>query len=166
LIIFVSCGDDVIGIVSTALKQELLPKLHLLLERSLIQYDAVISRCKELFWRKNKDYGTAWRVLRLSSLTDQIYIKASHIRNIEVQGSHKVDYKIEDEYIGIINYCLLTLVQHYLEGDDRQEIPTEELSELYDRFVIETRQLFERENHDYREIWLTCASAVIRISSS
>ena len=123
------------------------------MEQSLIQYDVVINKCKELFLRKNKDYGTAWRVLRLSSLTDQIYIKASRIRNIEEQGSHKVDDKIEDEYIGIINYCILALIQHHLAGDDRQEIPTVELSILYDQYVSESRQLFERKNHDYGEIW-------------
>jgi len=123
------------------------------LERSLKQYDAVIRTCKDLFLRKNKDYGTAWRVLRLSSLTDQIYIKASRIRNIEEQGTHKVDDKIEDEYVGIINYCLLALIQGSLKEDARQEIPTGELSPLYDHFVHETRELFQRKNHDYGEIW-------------
>jgi Nucleotide modification associated domain 1 len=124
-----------------------------LVEQSLNQYDAVISRCKELFLRKNKDYGTAWRVLRLSSLTDQIYIKASRIRNIELQGSHKVEDKVEDEYIGIINYSLMALIQHFLSEDDRQDIPTDELSMLYDRFVAESRYLFQNKNHDYGEIW-------------
>lgn len=123
------------------------------MERSLIQYDSVIERCKHLFLRKNKDYGTAWRVLRLSSLTDQIYIKASRIRNIEEQGSHKVADKIEDEYIGIINYSLLALIQGHLIEDGRQEIPTPELTGLYDRFVEETRNLFQQKNHDYGEIW-------------
>jgi len=123
------------------------------LEQSLVQYDAVISRCKDLFLRKNRDYGTAWRVLRLSSLTDQIYIKASRIRNIEEQGSQKVEDKVEVEYVGIINYCLLALIQNYLKEDDRQEIPTEELSNLYNRFASETRHLFEMKNHDYGEIW-------------
>jgi len=128
-------------------------QIILLLERSLHQYDAVIARCKELFFQKNKDYGTAWRVLRLSSLTDQIYIKASRIRNIEEQGNHIVEDKIEDEYVGIINYCILALIQDYLVMDDRQDIPTEELNDLYNQFVLETRQLFEKKNHDYGEIW-------------
>lgn len=123
------------------------------MEHSLKQYDAVIDRCKELFLSKNKDYGTAWRVLRLKSLTDQIYIKASRIRHIEEKGSHKVDDKIDVEYVGIINYCILALIQNCLAGDHRQEIPTGELSKLYDRFVDETRQLFELKNHDYGEIW-------------
>lgn len=118
-----------------------------------MQYDAVISRCRDLFFRKNKDYGTAWRVLRLSSLTDQIYIKASRIRNIEQQGVHKVNDNIEDEYVGIINYCLLALIQHHLAEDTRQDIPAEELQVLYDRFIFQTRELFEVKNHDYGEIW-------------
>ena len=153
MIIFVFAADVVINNVVTSEKHEQTSKLNHLLEQSLVQYDAVINRCKELFLHKNRDYGTAWRVLRLSSLTDQIYIKASRIRNIEEQGSQKVEDKIEVEYVGIINYCLLALIQHYLKNDDRQEIPTEELSSLYNRFASETRQLFEAKNHDYGEIW-------------
>jgi len=122
-------------------------------EQSLNQYDAVIARCRELFFRKNRDYGTAWRVLRLSSLTDQIYIKASRIRNIEESGIHKVSDNVEDEYVGIINYCLMALIQHHLYQDDRQDIPTDELSMLYDQFSQETRDLFQLKNHDYGEIW-------------
>lgn len=123
------------------------------MQQSLTQYDAVIARCKELFLRKNKDYGSAWRVLRLTSLTDQIYIKASRIRNIEEQGTSKVSDRIEDEYVGIINYCLMALIQHSMTGDERQDIPVSELDPMYDRFVTETRQLFENKNHDYGEIW-------------
>ncbi len=123
------------------------------MEQSLSQYDAVIARCKDLFLRKNQDYGTAWRVLRLSSLTDQIYIKASRVRNIEEQGTMKVSDRVEDEYVGMINYSLMALIQHDLEGDDRQDIPLDELAPMYDRFVAETRQLFRDKNHDYGEIW-------------
>ena len=123
------------------------------MQQSLKQYDSVIARCKELFLRKNKDYGSAWRVLRLTSLTDQIYIKASRIRNIEEQGTSKVSDGVDDEYVGIINYCLMALIQHSLAGDDRQDIPVTELGPLYDRFVEETRQLFQDKNHDYGEIW-------------
>ncbi len=123
------------------------------MEQSLNQYDAVIARCRELFFRKNRDYGTAWRVLRLSSLTDQIYIKASRIRNIEESGIQKVSVNVEDEYVGIINYCLMALIQHHLHQDDRQDIPTDELSMLYDQFSQETRDLFQLKNHDYGEIW-------------
>ncbi len=123
------------------------------MEKSLTQYDEVIARCKALFQRKNKDYGTAWRVLRLPSLTDQIFIKASRIRNIEEQGHHQVSDRIDDEYVGIINYCVLALIQHRLAGDDRMTIPAKELDGLYDSSIRETRDLFQRKNHDYGEIW-------------
>jgi hypothetical protein len=123
------------------------------MDQSLKQYDLVIAGCKDLFLRKNKDYGSAWRILRLSSLTDQIYIKAARIRTIEEQGISKVKDKAEDEYVGIINYCLMALIQESLAGDERQDIPVEELGPFYDRFVLATRQLFEDKNHDYGEIW-------------
>lgn len=123
------------------------------LEHSLIQYDQVIARCKALFLRKNKDYGTAWRILRPASLTDQIYIKASRVRTIEEQGTRKVSDRVEDEYVGMINYCLMALIQHTLKDDERQDIPVEEIIPLYDSIVSQTRQLFMDKNHDYGEIW-------------
>lgn len=123
------------------------------MEHSLKQYDAVISRCKELFLHKNKDYGTAWRVLRLPSLTDQIYIKASRIRTIEEQGIQKVNEGVDGEFIGIINYSIMALIQHHLDEDERQEIPQDEVSQLYDKFIHKTRNLFKDKNHDYGEIW-------------
>ncbi len=123
------------------------------MENSLNQYDAVITRCKELFLRKNKDYGTAWRILRLPSLTDQIYIKASRIRTIEEQGRQMVQDDVPSEYVGIINYCIMALIQNALGSDERQDIPTDELSSLYDQFVSNSRDLFREKNHDYGEIW-------------
>lgn len=123
------------------------------MEHSLNQYDTVIHRCKEIFLRKNKDYGTAWRVLRLPSLTDQIYIKASRIRTFEEQGVQKVKEGIDGEYIGIINYSLMALIQHHLAEDNRQDIPEAEVSHLYDTFLKKTRDLFKDKNHDYGEIW-------------
>jgi len=122
-------------------------------EHSLVQYDTVIQRCKEIFLRKNKDYGTAWRVLRLPSLTDQIYIKASRIRTIEEQRVQKVNEGVEGEYIGIINYSIMALIQHHLADDLRQDIPEAELSQLYDTYLKKTRDLFKNKNHDYGEIW-------------
>ena len=123
------------------------------MEQSLSQYDTVIATCKELFLRKNKDYGTVWRILRLSSLTDQIFIKASRVRTIEEQGTRKVEDRIEDEYIGMINYCIMALIQEELGDAEEQEIPIETLEPLYDRYVSKTRQLFQDKNHDYGEIW-------------
>ena len=123
------------------------------MEHSLVQCDTVIQRCKEIFLRKNKDYGTAWRVLRLPSLTDQIYIKASRIRTIEEQRVQKVNEGVEGEYIGIINYSIMALIQHHLADDLRQDIPEAELSQLYDTYLKKTRDLFKNKNHDYGEIW-------------
>ncbi len=123
------------------------------MEQSLNQYDQVIDACKALFLRKNKDYGTAWRILRLSSLTDQIYIKAARVRTIEEQGTRKVEDRVEDEYIGMINYCLMALIQHDMSDQKEQEIPIDVLAPLYDAYVTKTRQLFQNKNHDYGEIW-------------
>lgn len=128
-------------------------KLNVRLEKSLMQYDAVLARCRDLFLKKNQDYGTAWRILRLPSLTDQIYIKAARIRTIEEQGAQKVGDSISSEYIGIINYCIMALIQHSLTDDDRLELPDEELLAAYNRFAGEARLLFQNKNHDYGEIW-------------
>jgi len=156
LIIFVPALVSLVADIHCILHQSIqlyIPHITLTVEQSLSQYDAVIARCKDLFLRKNQDYGTAWRVLRLSSLTDQIYIKASRVRNIEEQGTMKVSDRVEDEYVGMINYSLMALIQHALAGDERQDIPLDELAPMYDKFVAETRQLFRDKNHDYGEIW-------------
>lgn len=91
--------------------------------------------------------------MRLPSLTDQIYIKASRIRTIEEQGIQKVNEGVEAEYQGIINYGIMALIQHHLADDDRQEIPVAEITQLYDQFLKKTRDLFEDKNHDYGEVW-------------
>lgn len=117
------------------------------------EYSQVISLCKELFEKKTTDYGTAWRILRLPSITDQIYIKAQRIRSIQEKGNQKVNDPIQDEFVGIINYCLIALMQVELQEDVRLEIPYDELEPLYDKWVLETRALLENKNHDYGEAW-------------
>jgi hypothetical protein len=117
------------------------------------QYRHVISLCKELFLKKNRDYGTAWRILRLPSLTDQIYIKAQRIRQLQETGVSRVGEGIVPEFVGIINYCVMALIQLQLADDSRMEIPTEELSTLYDRHIEETIGLLLNKNHDYGEAW-------------
>lgn len=126
---------------------------HSRLRDSLAQYDTVIRACKEVFMKKTKDYGTAWRILRLPSLTDQIYIKASRIRSIEEKTTQKVDDPVDAEYIGIINYCLIAMMQEKLGYAGETELPASDAEALYDGFVQETRTLFEAKNHDYDEIW-------------
>ena len=117
------------------------------------EYKEVISRCKELFRKKTIDYGTAWRIFRLPSITDQIFIKAQRIRSIQEKGNQKVNDPIEDDFVGIINYCLIALLQISYLKDERMEIPFEELETAYDHWVNETRGLLENKNHDYGEAW-------------
>lgn len=117
------------------------------------EYKEVIARCKELFRKKTLDYGTAWRILRLSSLTDQIFIKAQRVRSIQEKGSQKVNDPIVDEFVGIVNYCLIALIQISLADDERLEIPFAELEPLYDHWTGATKGLLENKNHDYGEAW-------------
>jgi len=117
------------------------------------QYDAAISKCKDIFLKKMKDYGTAWRNLWPKSLTDQIFIKAQRIKSIEEKGTQKVQDDIKGEYIGIINYCAIALIQLELKNDDRLELPYDEVAELYMKHLSITKQLMEDKNHDYGEAW-------------
>ncbi|WP_026953760.1 DUF1599 domain-containing protein [Algoriphagus vanfongensis] len=117
------------------------------------EYTEVIARCKELFRKKTIDYGTAWRILRLSSITDQVFIKAQRIRSIQEKGSQKVGDPIVDEFVGIINYCLIALLQISFAEDERMEISFEDLEPVYDRWVKDTKALLENKNHDYGEAW-------------
>ncbi len=117
------------------------------------QYDSIIKKCKDIFVKKTKDYGTAWRILRASSLTDQIFIKAQRIRTIQEKGASKVDEGIQPEFIGIINYCIMALVQLEKHSNDALELPAEEAEALYDQKAGEAKSLMERKNHDYGEAW-------------
>ena len=117
------------------------------------QYDDVISKCTEIFNKKTIDYGTAWRILRSSSLTDQIFIKANRIRTIQESAESKVDEGIESEFIGIINYCVMALIQMDLVDDDRLELPSDEVINLYFLKIKQSKKLMEDKNHDYGEAW-------------
>ncbi len=117
------------------------------------QYDSAIATCKDIFIKKMKDYGTAWRVLRTSSITDQIFIKAQRIRNIEDKGTQKVNDDVRSEYIGIVNYSIIGLIQLGLKNDDRMELPSDEVSKLFDKYSLEAQSLMENKNHDYGEAW-------------
>lgn len=117
------------------------------------EYQQIITTCKSLFVKKNKDYGTSWRILRLPSLTDQIFIKAQRIRSIQEKGIQKIEDGIEGEFIGIINYCVIALIQKKLENSDKTEFSGQELSDLYDEQIEETLSLQKDKNHDYGEAW-------------
>jgi hypothetical protein len=121
--------------------------------QTVSEYNQVIHLCKELFKKKTIDYGTAWRILRLPSITDQIFIKAQRIRSIQEKGNQKVNDPIVDEFVGIINYCLIALIQISLKTDPRLDLTFDELEPIYDKWVNETRGLLENKNHDYGEAW-------------
>ncbi len=117
------------------------------------QYDEVISTCRTLFVNKMKDYGSAWRILRLPSLTDQIFIKAQRIRGLQQNDVRKVDEDEVSEFIGIINYSLMALVQLEKGVVEQPDLTVEEATALYDKHAGVTKKLMEDKNHDYGEAW-------------
>lgn len=117
------------------------------------QYDSVVNECRNLFVNKMKDYGSAWRILRLPSLTDQIFIKAQRIRQLQENEVRKVDEGERSEFIGIINYSVMALVQLDLGVVEHPDLSTEEAAMLYDKYVKVTKELMEKKNHDYGEAW-------------
>lgn len=117
------------------------------------QYDAVINTCRELFVNKMKDYGCAWRILRLPSLTDQIFIKAQRIRSLQENEVRKVEEDEKPEFIGIINYSIMALIQLELGIASQPDLSVVEAMRLYDEKINLTKALMENKNHDYGEAW-------------
>jgi hypothetical protein len=124
------------------------------------QYDRVIEICKDVFAKKLKDYGTAWRILRTSSLTDQILIKAQRIRSIETKAVQKVNEGIVPEYIGIVNYAIIALIQIELGVDDNVNLDHDLTLKKYNEYFTKAKELMNDKNHDYDEAWRS-----MRISS-
>jgi hypothetical protein len=117
------------------------------------EYDAVINTCKTLFIKKTRDYGTAWRILRLASITDQIFIKAQRIRTLEEKKVSKVGDDITGEYIGIVNYCVIAMMQLDSTPETPYELSVEHVTKAFDEKVLETKELMFAKNHDYGEAW-------------
>lgn len=117
------------------------------------QYDQVIDQCRTLFGKKMKDYGSAWRILRLSSLTDQIFIKAQRIRGLQQNDVRKVNEGEASEFIGIINYSVMALIQIEKGVVEQPDLSLSQALELFDKHVQVTKQLMEDKNHDYGEAW-------------
>jgi hypothetical protein len=117
------------------------------------QFDKVIELCKDIFFKKLEDYGTAWRIMRPASVTDQIYIKAQRIRSIEEKGASKVDEGIIPEFIGIINYSIIGLIQ--LASTEESEIDMDKafVKQLYIKWANDAKELMQKKNHDYGEAW-------------
>ncbi len=124
-----------------------------MVSKTISEYKEVIKACKEVFEKKTRDYGTAWRILRLPSITDQIMIKAQRIRSIQEKGFQKVDDGIGNEFLGIVNYCIMAIIQMKLPVDTPLEMEFEEVESLYDQTVSETIDLHKDKNHDYGEAW-------------
>ena len=123
------------------------------MNKTSTQYDAVISKCRAVFINKNADYGTSWRIMRISSIIDQIYIKANRIRTIEENGTMMVNEGIEPEFMGIINYCIMGLIQLELVESKEMDLDINIIEKLYDKYVFQTKTLMEEKNHDYGEVW-------------
>jgi len=117
------------------------------------QYTKVIQTCKDIFTKKTKDYGTAWRILRPSSLTDQLFIKAQRIRTIQETGENRVGENVEDEFIAIVNYCIMAIIQLEEKELNELEIGEKIADELYDKYAKRANELMMKKNHDYGEAW-------------
>jgi hypothetical protein len=124
------------------------------------EYKQVIALCKDVFEKKTKDYGTAWRILRLPSITDQLFIKAQRIRSVQEKGVQKIEEDVKNEFIGIINYSIIAIIQEGLPEDAPLEISVEDLMPRYQEVADETLTLLMNKNHDYGEAWRS-----MRISS-
>ena len=123
------------------------------MDKTKEQFEKIIGMCRTVFENKLKDYGTAWRILRLPSLTDQIYIKANRIRSIQVNGEKKVDEGIAPEFIGIVNYSVMALIQLDLGIVDEPDMDNEKAVELFNKYIYQSRDLMYNKNHDYGEAW-------------
>jgi len=123
------------------------------LSNTAAEYEGVINVCKGLFMKKTRDYGTAWRILRPQSITDQIFIKAQRIRTLEEKKVSKVGEDITGEYIGIVNYCVIAMMQLDCGPDTATELAVDHVNRLFDEKVNETKELMFAKNHDYGEAW-------------
>jgi hypothetical protein len=117
------------------------------------EYAASIAICRDIFAKKLRDYGTSWRMFRISSITDQIFIKAQRIRTLESKGVSKVGDDIRGEYLGIVNYSIIALIQLELTDNDPMELPADKAMNLYDKYAKVAFELMENKNHDYGEAW-------------
>ncbi len=117
------------------------------------QFDQAIVRCKAIFDAKMKDYGSAWRILRLSSITDQMFIKAQRIRSIEEKGKQRVEEGVVSEFIGIVNYAIIALIQYELGVATKPDISPAQAAEFFNKHALNAKNLMEDKNHDYGEAW-------------
>lgn len=121
--------------------------------KTSLQFDEVLAGCRDLFSKKLSDYGAAWRVLRIPSVTDQIFIKVKNLRTFQTTGVSKVGDSEQDNFVAIINYSIIGLIQLEKGVSENMDAQNDEIMQLYDRFAVEAKTLMERKNHDYGEAW-------------
>jgi hypothetical protein len=117
------------------------------------QYDTAVQSCRDIFLKKTADYGTSWRVYRIISVADQIYIKAKRIRTIQEKGEQKIGDDIISEFKGILNYGIIGLIQLDIKDDEVEDLPVETVQRLYDEKIANAKKLMQDKNHDYGEAW-------------
>ena len=124
------------------------------MEQTITEYDSIIKKCEDIFAKKMKDYGSAWRILRISSLTDQIFIKAQRIRSIEQKGEQKIQEGVANEFVGIVNYAIVGLIQLDLGVSElAEEMDYNEVMNIFSKHANVAKQLMIAKNHDYGEAW-------------
>jgi hypothetical protein len=123
------------------------------MNKTKIEYTNVMNVCRDIFAKKSIDYGTSWRILRPSSLTDQIFIKAQRIRTLQETGENKVGESYEDAFTSIVNYCIMAVIQVRLGAEIKDDLSASEALEWYDKIAKEAFELMENKNHDYGEAW-------------
>ena len=117
------------------------------------EFELETKRCRDIFEKKTRDYGTSWRIMRLPSLTDQIFIKANRIRSIEETGVNRIGDDVQGEYRAMVNYAVMALIQQELTDSDEMELPLDKTMQLYDKHLKRTVNLMLDKNHDYGEAW-------------
>ena len=123
------------------------------MSNTVTEYTNIINVCRDIFSKKTKDYGTAWRILRPSSLTDQIFIKAQRIRTIQETGENRVGESVEEEFVAIVNYCIMAIIQLKEVEIKEMDLEPELAISLYEKYTQEAFDLMEKKNHDYGEAW-------------
>jgi len=124
------------------------------MQKTISEFDSIIKKCEDIFGKKMKDYGSAWRILRISSLTDQIFIKAQRIRSIEEKRVQKIEEGVVSEFIGIVNYSIVGLIQLDLGvANQSEELNYDEVMNLFEKYALQAKNLMLDKNHDYGEAW-------------
>ena len=124
------------------------------MKSTIVEYDSIIKKCEDIFAKKMKDYGSAWRILRISSLTDQIFIKAQRIRSIEQKGEQKIQEGVANEFVGIVNYAIVGLIQLDLGVSElAEEMDYNEVMNIFSKHANVAKELMIAKNHDYGEAW-------------